>query len=851
MTPGQTGGELDRLPGAERETPDRVLLVDDDSRFVEMAAQFLEREADDWSIVTETSAVDGLERIDREPVDCVVSDYNMADMTGLAFLERVREVLPDLPFILFTGRGSEGIASEAISSGVTDYLQKTADADQYTLLANRIRNAIERYRTTQELSALQHHYELVARASADAFAGWDVETDRFWWSEGIRRTFGYDEDEVENDFAWWKSRVHPEDRRDVLDSIHEVVEDWTETFELEHRFRRDDGTYAYVISRGHVVYDEGGDPVRAVGALIDITERKEYEQKLLALHDVTRDLLRAETKDDVGRTVATTAADVLDLSHVAIYLFDTGENVLRPTACSSDLVAGVDDLSTVAAGDSAAWRAFVDGETVARGSESGGGGRYGPDERIEGELVVPMGDHGVFVAASEDEGAFDDTVRRLADFLAVTAETALDRVERATDLSERDRKLREQRAHLDRLVQVNEQIRTIEQAVVHATTRTEIEEAVCERLVEIDRFAFAWIGAFDPEADGLSPRTWAGDGDGYLDAMFYDEDWGDIGREPGHRAEETGELVAVANTAEALHDEPWREAALSYGYHSAVSVPIAHEDITYGVIAVYANRPDAFDALAQSVFGELGNTVAHAINAVETKQSLLTDSVVELHLWIEGADDFLRRVAQRTGCSVEFNGAVPSSDEAVCLYFSSRGADAEEVCSLAGRSAGVDDIRLVDDEDDECLFEVIVSGSTLVEPLSKQGAVPKTIVAGSEGIRAVVELPRGADVRKFIERIQVAYPGTELVARRDRNRSIQTREAFRQRCLNRLTERQHEVVRTAYLSGYFEWPRTSSGEVVADSLGISQPTFHSHLRRSEQKLFSMLFDDSEPSPEFE
>lgn len=58
---------------------------------------------------------------------------------------------PDLPFILFTGRGSEEMASDVIASAMTGYLQKESGSSQYEVLADRIRNAVEQYRTEQAL----------------------------------------------------------------------------------------------------------------------------------------------------------------------------------------------------------------------------------------------------------------------------------------------------------------------------------------------------------------------------------------------------------------------------------------------------------------------------------------------------------------------------------------------------------------------------------------------------------------------------------------------------------------------------------------------------------------------------
>ena len=81
----------------------------------------------------------------------MVTDYDMPGRDGIEFLEAVREEHPELPFILFTGKGSEAVASETISAGVTDYLQKEAGTEQYAALATRIRNVVTRYRREREL----------------------------------------------------------------------------------------------------------------------------------------------------------------------------------------------------------------------------------------------------------------------------------------------------------------------------------------------------------------------------------------------------------------------------------------------------------------------------------------------------------------------------------------------------------------------------------------------------------------------------------------------------------------------------------------------------------------------------
>jgi PAS domain S-box-containing protein len=141
-----------------RDEPITVLHVDDEPGFSDMVGAHLTRRDDRFSVLSETQVAVALQRFADGDVDCIVSDYEMPEMNGLELLERVRAESPDLPFVLFTGKGSEEIASDAISAGVTDYLRKGSGTDQYDVLANRIRNAVERHRATRALERAETRY---------------------------------------------------------------------------------------------------------------------------------------------------------------------------------------------------------------------------------------------------------------------------------------------------------------------------------------------------------------------------------------------------------------------------------------------------------------------------------------------------------------------------------------------------------------------------------------------------------------------------------------------------------------------------------------------------------------------
>jgi PAS domain S-box-containing protein len=200
----------------------RVLHVDDDAPFASVAADAIERGRDRFEVVTETSGRDALDRLESgEPrIDCVVSDYEMPELDGLELLRAVRERRPRLPFILFTGAGNEGIASEAISAGVTDYMEKQVDPEQYDLLANRIENAVEQYRDVRRRA------EAMA-ASMDGMAILDDDGEYIYVNEAHAAVYGYDDPDAFRGEDWRTCYGDAELRRfeeEVMPTLFETGE---------------------------------------------------------------------------------------------------------------------------------------------------------------------------------------------------------------------------------------------------------------------------------------------------------------------------------------------------------------------------------------------------------------------------------------------------------------------------------------------------------------------------------------------------------------------------------------------------------------------------------------------------
>ena len=274
--------------------PIRVLHVDDDPSLAEIVATYLEREDDRIDVHVEADAEDGLEALDREAFDCVVSDHEMPGRTGIEFLRAVREAYPDLPFLLFTGRGSESVAGEAISAGVTDYLQKGTGTEQYELLANRVLNAVESTRARRMLTERTRRLEtlistlpgLIYRCRNEE--GWPMET-----VEGeVEELTGYSAGALErNEVTWGDDLVHSADRGPIREAIEDALAD-ADSFEITYRIVSADGTTKWVWERGRSVAGESGktgeageaegsgDSVAIEGFITEITERKKKTERL-------------------------------------------------------------------------------------------------------------------------------------------------------------------------------------------------------------------------------------------------------------------------------------------------------------------------------------------------------------------------------------------------------------------------------------------------------------------------------------------------------------------------------------------------------------------------------------------
>ncbi|SDL04052.1 PAS domain S-box-containing protein [Salinimicrobium catena] len=153
---------------------------------------------------------------------------------------------------------------------------------------------MDRVEVEQNLVESNKRYELVTKATSDAIYDWDCLTGEILWSSNYSRLFGYSEDLAPTNIDSWFAKVHPEDAH-VYSELTKILEGTTNFWQVEYRYRRSNGNYAHVLEKGTIVRNEAGQAVRMVGAIQDITDRKEAMQKLMRSESRHKGIIQSQT----------------------------------------------------------------------------------------------------------------------------------------------------------------------------------------------------------------------------------------------------------------------------------------------------------------------------------------------------------------------------------------------------------------------------------------------------------------------------------------------------------------------------------------------------------------------------
>jgi PAS domain S-box-containing protein len=257
-----------------------ILHLEDDPRDSDLVQEMLAAEGISCRFTRVDTEDDFIASLMRGGFDLILADYTLPSFDGISALKIARRESPQLPFIFISGTLGEDVAIEALKIGATDYVSKPRLSRIVPSLKRALREAEERTGLIQAEEALRRSETYLAEAqklSHTGSFGWDVASGEIYWSQETFRIFGFDQ-AARATIEMVLQRTHPEDRPANQRLIDRLSREMT-PFDFEHRLLLPDGSVKFVRVVGHPSGSESG-RVEFVGAVTDITERKESEEKL-------------------------------------------------------------------------------------------------------------------------------------------------------------------------------------------------------------------------------------------------------------------------------------------------------------------------------------------------------------------------------------------------------------------------------------------------------------------------------------------------------------------------------------------------------------------------------------------
>jgi two-component system sensor histidine kinase UhpB len=247
------------------------------------------------------------ELLTRQKFHLVLLDLTLPDSYGIQSYLSIKWTNKNLPVIILTGMDDRALALDAIKQGAMDYLVKGEYIE--TTLIRSIQYSFERVQNIEALKESNERFNMAVKATNDVIWDFNFKTGQvFFEGDTFKRLFGYDLVNSSVHRSVWESWIHKEDRATIIKNIDQLpkkinpVNGTGQYQEYRFRMQKTDGSYAFVYSKGYILYNGGELPIRMIGAMQDITEKVKLEEELakqqqLKQQEITAAVLTAQERE--------------------------------------------------------------------------------------------------------------------------------------------------------------------------------------------------------------------------------------------------------------------------------------------------------------------------------------------------------------------------------------------------------------------------------------------------------------------------------------------------------------------------------------------------------------------------
>ena len=366
---------------------------------------------------------------------------------------------------------------------------------------------------------------------------------------------------------------------------------------------------------------------------------------------------------------------------------------------------------------------------------------------------------------------------------------------------------------------------TTTRAILRADAPQTVAEAVCTAVTSLPPYDWSWL-VEHTTTGALRTLAVAGIDETEL---------------PSNVGDTAGWIDAVRDGEVVVEFDPALDSDI-------VAVPVVYGDTTVGtlVISPTAHLSDGgLNHQRRNRLALVGRQLARAIAATRRRRLLESDAHAELEFAYDGDVAPLVRLSRELTVPLDVRAVVPRGTDELLCYVDIETTDPAAVADQTDAIDAIDEFRLVEQGDANALFEFGLTGTSLPSVVIDAGATVEALTVDGTVGQLVAAVPEGADIRAFVSSIRTVFPATEFVRKRIRE-DPPTPTAEYAGIMDRMTDRQRAVLRAAFFGGYFDWPRGSTAEEIADSMDVSSPTFHRHLRQGLHTVLASLVAENDP-----
>lgn len=395
--------------------------------------------AENFSVLEAQTADEALDMLDECRIDCVLSAYTLPESDGIELLHAVRETRADLPFLLYTESGSERIASEAISAGVSDYLRaEEMDAETLAERAEQLIHPSDTNGTDRRFN----HYRSIVQAMGDGVYMLDTNGYMTAVNDTLVDISGYERDELLGRHV--SVLLAAEDVRRGTRLIKDLLDGSDDVGQLQAILHTADGRTIPCEARiGLLVHD---DVFRGTVGVFRSIEEHEHVKKELRdekrrieeLHEVASEMETCQTTTDICELTVEAAESILQFDICGVDLVKDDHFV--PAAISTGMTD--DGYTKLRTDEGIAGKTHRNHETYVLDDVRTVSDAVPAQAEYRSLLSVPIGDVGVFQAGSRDVASFDRDDAELAELLLSHTVEALRRISSQTALRESEEKYR-------------------------------------------------------------------------------------------------------------------------------------------------------------------------------------------------------------------------------------------------------------------------------------------------------------------------------------------------------------------------------------------------------------------------